>query len=318
MKYFFSLLLVAIVLGSCKTSFRISVKEPAYVKLPDDVKGLGVVNGVTRENSPEEVIADVLTSQSLNGNVLASENADEGVLRALSRSDAMYGQLLQNTDLHNVDGSVNWTQLDTLCAQNNLQGIIEFTSIKTISPVGGSVLANATGQSSTQLQGYLYANLYLAGSHQAIEKLDVRRNYVIPLSGSSIIAILNDIQQKQQYYRSLGYELGYGLGSMLYPNWVWVNRQYYTKGSSALKRARPMIRNGNWNIAEEVLLQDVDNPKEKVRGRTLFNLALIKEGQGDIDAAIAYAERAALECGNKAANEYLVALRYRAAQLQQL
>jgi hypothetical protein len=78
-----------------------------------------------------------------------------------------------------------------------------------------------------------------------------------------------------------------------------------------------MIYKGNWDIAEKQLLQDVEHPKEKVRGRTLYNLALIKEGQGEVDVAIEYAERAAL-AGDKLANEYLVKLRGRKRDLERM
>src|SRR5690606_22671547 len=98
--------------------------------------------------------------------------------------------------------------------------------------------------------------------------------------------------------------------------WVWVGRSYYTKGTSGLNRAKNMIRQGNWDIAEKQLLIDVDHPKEKIRGGVLYNLALVKEGQGFLDEAVIYAEKSALECGNKLANEYLVKLRERQRLLQ--
>ncbi len=316
MKPFYLFLSVLLVLISCKTSFRISVQEPPRVKISTEVTRLGTVNNVTKENSPEKVITEIIASQSINGNVVAAENATEGLLRGIERSNNLSTEIVEPQPLTN-GGVPNWPYIDSLCAAREIHALIELTEVKTISPVGGSVLANATGQNSTQLEGYLYSNVYIANTHEQIERLQIRRFYTIPLSGSTnIIAVLNDVQRKQQYYRALGFELGFGTGQLFYPKWVWVGRSYYTKGTSGLKRAKNMIRQGNWDIAEKQLLIDIDHPKEKMRGRVLYNLALVKEGQGFLDDAVMYAEKSALECGNKLANEYLVQLRERQRLLQ--
>lgn len=318
MKLFY-LLIILLVFTACKTSFRISVKEPAIVKIPSEVRSIGVLNHVTQENSPEKVIEVLMRSQSINGNVVASERAVEGVLRGLGRSNVLIGKTLAEADLRDENGNINWSNIDSICNSQNIEGILELVEVQTISPVGGTLLANATGQTSTRLEGYLYANVYIAKSQQVEERLRIRRYYNIPISGTtSVVDILNDVKRKQEYYRALGYELGYGMARLIYPNWVWVGRDYYTKGSDALKRARPMIKEGNWDIAEKQLLYDIDHHKEKIRGRVLFNLALVKEGQGDIDSAIMYAEKSALECGDKLANEYLVKLRKRKRDLENL
>lgn len=320
MKFKFSfVLLSALILTSCKTSFRISVKEPSIVRIPSDVRTIGVLNHVTKENSPEKIIEVFLQSQSINGNTVAAERAVEGVLRGLGKSSNLIGKTMASGEIKTSDGNVNWATIDSLCNSQVLEGILELTEVQTISPVGGSLLASATGQSSTRLEGYLYANIYISNTHEIIERLRIRRFYNIPLSGTtSIIDILNDVKRKQEYYRALGYDLGYGMAQLIYPKWVWVARDYYTKGSDVLKRARPMIKEGNWDIAEKQLLLDLDHHKEKIRGRVLFNLALVKEGQGDVDSAIMYAEKAALECGDKLANNYLVRLRRSKAQLEQM
>lgn len=316
MKTFYILISLSFVLISCKTSFRISVQQPPKVKIPFEVTRLGAMNNVTKENSPEKVISEILTSQSINGNVVASQNATEGLLRGLEQSNYLSAEIIEPQPL-TLGGTPNWSTIDSLCAARNIHALIELTEVQTISPVGGTVIANASGQNSTRLEGYLYSTIYIANSHEQIERLSVRRFYTIPLSGSTnIIAVLNDVQRKQEYYRALGYELGFGTGALFYANWVWVDRTYYTKGTTSLKRAKNMIRQGNWDIAEKQLLIDADHPREKMRGRVLFNLALVKEGQGNLDEAIMYAEKAALECGDKLANEYLVKLRQRQNLLQ--
>jgi hypothetical protein len=319
MKGFTVALFAIALISSCKTSFRISVKEPAIISIPDHALNFGIINSVDDDNSPEKAVGAILNGQQINGNKAAAERSIDGVHRALENSNRLSGLTIQSDSVHNEDGSVNWAFLDSTAAKNKLDGFIEVAEIRTISPIGGSVLANAQGSSSSKLEGTAYVNYYINENHWSQERMAVYSYYNIPTSGTgSVIDILNDIQKKKQYYRELGFSLGLRAGRLIYPNWVWVDRSYYTKGSKELKRAKPMIQKGNWDIAEKQLLYGIDHSGNKARGRTYFNLALVKEGQGYVDKAIEYAETAALEYGDKMANDYLVKLRKRKAQLEQM
>lgn len=311
-------LLSLAVMTSCVASFRISVIEPAEIKVPETVRVIGVINNISNENSPEKVISTVLGAEQLNGNVVAGEQAVNGVLRSLGDYQGLSGMLIEYDSMRFEDGSLNWEYLDSMAVKDGIHGYIELSELKSVSPVGGTVLANAAGQSSNKLQGTLFTNVHVVESGEFFRGYSVRYTYNIPISGSTnILQILNDMQRKREYYSALGFQLGYKAAGLVYPHWVWVNRNYYKRGSRPLKNAAPMIKNGNWDIAERQLLVDVDNVKIKKRGRVLFNLALVKEGQGDLDAAIQYAERAALECGDKLANSYLVQLRQRKFIMEQ-
>ncbi|HLV42526.1 MAG TPA: DUF6340 family protein [Brumimicrobium sp.] len=303
---------------SCKTSFRISVKEPATVNLPNDVTQFGIINTVNKQNSPEQKIAGVILGTSqINGNIEAADRAVEGALRSFERSNSIGGKSIpQIKNIYTADGSVNWVLMDSIAKKEGLDGFIELSKMETITPVGGSLLANATGQTELRLDGSMYVNTYIIEDRIAITQYKVSHSYTIPTSGStSIVNILNDAQRKTEYFKALGFQLGHKAAALLYPNWVWVNREFYNKGSSVLKRAKPMITKGNWEIAEEQLLMGLDDRSEKVLGRITYNLALVKEGQGDIDEAIRYAKESALKYGDKMANEYLQTLQRRKVKL---
>ena len=309
-------LLLAVSFASCKTSFRISVQEPAAIRISKDVTKYGVLNSVTISNSPEDIAGSILGGQSPDATVVASERAMDGIYRSLERSGYLSGTEMNTDSVHQTNGEVNWEFIDRYCQENNLDGIIEIAELKTISPLGGTVLANLEGKRKSRLDGTAYMNYYIAGSHDSYERFQVRYSYNIPLSeGQTLIDILSDIQKRREYYRRLGFELGYKAGKMIYPNWVWVNRKFYNKGSKEIKRAKPMIYKGNWDIAEKQLMYAIEAPSDKARGRAYYNLALVKEGQGYIDEAIKNAEIAALEYGDKMANEYLVQLRKRKRQI---
>lgn len=319
-KLMFLVLLTAVSVG-CKTSFRISVKEPAAVKISNEATSFGIINNVDSDNSPEKKIAGIiLGTEQINGNVEAAKRAIDGALRAFENSGYLKGQTLgSDTEIHKENGEVDWEKLNEIGEEKGLDGFIELTQMETVSPVGGNVLANASGQRSTRLDGTMYVNYYIRKNKDKHERYKVFYSYQIPLSGSTnVIDLFNDAQRKKEYYKALGFQLGYKSAALIYPNWVWVDRDYYTKGSKVLKRAKPMIREGNWDIAEEQLLMGLSSKSDKVMGRTTFNLALVNEGQGEIDEAIKYAKESALNYGNKLANEYLIELKRRKRKIEEL
>lgn len=320
MRNIYSLLFVGLTLTSCMSSFRISVVEPADVRIPQDIQRVGIVNVVNNRNSPEQTAADiVLGGQQINGNIVAAERAVDGIINSFNNSRNLHGEKIPQDDLKELSDAAAWDSIMARAQRRGLHAVLVMTELRSVSPLGGTIVGNVTGQTNSKLEGILHYELRTMDDGGRIEGLSCRSVYNIPISGSTnVIDILSDVAKKREAYRAMGYNLGYRAGARLYPNWVWVGRDYYNKGSKALKAAKPMIRSGNWDIAEKQLNQDIDNGKLKIRGRVLYNMALVKEGQGDLDAAIAFAEQAALECYNKEANEYLVKLRKRKRQLESI
>lgn len=247
----------------------------------------------------------MISGGSINGNVVAAERAVDGILRALDNSRNLKGTVWQTDLLHLENGDISWAYMDSVGKTNDLNGFIEIEEVRSAAPRGGTIGAHVEGRSSSKLHGTAFINFYV---------IDGR----IPNSNSSsIIDILSDMQRKREYYRALGFELGNYAGRLIYPNWVWFGRKYYNKGSREIKQAKPMIQKGNWGIAEkqlEIALEN--NGSRKAQGRAYYKLALVKEGQGEPDKAIEYAETAALQYGDKMANDYLVILRQRKRQVE--
>ena len=100
------------VVTSCKTSFRISVQEPAVVDIPTETKAFAIVNNVTRANSPEQAVGTVISGGSINGNVVAGERAVDGILRALDNSNNLSAVIYQSNQLRTPEGVINWVLMD--------------------------------------------------------------------------------------------------------------------------------------------------------------------------------------------------------------
>ena len=314
LKKFCCLIVVSICFSSCLSSFRISVREPAVVDLPKDVVNFGIINNLLNDDSTNlQQIGSVISGKPINGNEITQESSNNGLLQSLSNSSILSGEILRIDAnlIRNNSGEIFWSTLDSICDDRKLDGVIDVIELNVNEPIGGTVLASAAGRRSSYIDGQMVSNIYLAYSHLSFERLLINERHRINVAnGVSVISILNDMQRKRRIYTDLGFNLGFRTAQLIYPNWIWVNRKYFNKGSKSLKWAKPMIREGNWEIAQKQLINDVNHPKMKIRGRTLYNLAIINEGMGNIEIAINNAEAAALS-GIKVANDYLRILKNR-------
>ncbi len=95
------------------------------------------------------------------------------------------------------------------------------------------------------------------------------------------------------------------------PTWLWVSRQYYTKGSDELKSGKRQVKWNDYEQAEAWWDKALDNPDPKIQGRAMFNKALAAELRGDLTTALQLATDAGKRFGNKKAFEYAKTIRQR-------
>lgn len=305
------LLVVTVLLASCKTSFRISIVSPPAIQLNAETTRIVILNNVTHDNSPDKLIMQALQGQPVNGNIAAAEQTVIGLMRSFEDAQFLKGSVLNPLIVRN-NHEINWPRLDSICVANQAHAVLEIESFQSQAPIGGTVLANATGQRSSPLRGWGYFNFYIPATKEHLYRLEVGEVYNMPVAGNANpLAILNDMMRKRELYGLLGRSVGYSAGRLFYPHWIWVGRTYYNKGSAGLRRAKRSIRHGNWNVAEQILLSEINSRSRKASGRAKYNLALVYEGQGRIEDAIFMAERAAVENGTKLAFNYINILRRR-------
>lgn len=310
-KSFFILSLLGSLLLACKTSFKISVVRPPAVQMNESTRNILVINNVTHDNSPDKLIAQMIQGQPVNGNILAAEQCVIGLARSFDDSRYLKGIPINPISIRNGQ-EINWSKIDSLCYVNGVQAVIEIESFQSQAPVGGTIVANATGQITSPLRGWGYFNFYVPETREHLYRLEVGEVYNMPIAGNTNpIAILNDMVRKRELYGHLGRSVGYSAGTLFYPIWVWVGRKFYNKGSLALRRAKRPIRFGNWNIAEQILAKEIHSKSNKAAGRAKYNMALVYEGQGRIEEAIFMAESAAAEHGTRLAFNYINVLKRR-------
>lgn len=85
----------------------------------------------------------------------------------------------------------------------------------------------------------------------------------------------------------------------LFPHWAEVQRLYYTSGHVELKKTEPLINDGKWLEAAEIWKANVNNPNKNIVAKSMFNLAVACEMQGDLEAALDWVIKSYQVFGNK-------------------
>lgn len=306
--------IVIYILSSCMTSFRISVQKPAIINLPSEVKKIILIDDTPNKTTVETTIEGVLSGEQLNGDKVAIEMFSNGL--AMSLKNGNYISEKVNKSLEKNNGKINAVALNALFSEHNAQAVIILNNFDSDAPIGGVIVGNVLGNTQTTLIGKATISVYCQDKSN-IENILVTERFILPTSGSiNPLAMLQDVVNRQKWYAELGRITGIQAGSLFYAPWVWVNREFYNKGSKDLRQAKKMIHFGNWDIAEKKLTPLLRSSKNKVRARGSYNLALVYEGQGRLGDAISMAEKSALEFNCKKASNYLQLLQYRQRDMQ--
>ncbi len=79
---------------------------------------------------------------------------------------------------------------------------------------------------------------------------------------------------------------GIRFAEFLAPHWIEVQRTFYKSGQLELKKAEQLVKENRWLDAAEIWKKNVTNSNKKVAAKSMFNLALACEMEGELDAAL--------------------------------
>ena len=123
---------------------------------------------------------------------------------------------------------------------------------------------------------------------------------------------------RKEAVKQAGYKVGQSYADRILPFSIRVSRDYYIKGTPNFKMAMRMARTGNWDGAAELWKKETTNFKIKVQGRACYNMAIISEINGDLDAAIVWAQKSYEISGKHLSLFYLNVLKDRRYQSNRL
>jgi hypothetical protein len=138
----------------------------------------------------------------------------------------------------------------------------------------------------------------------------------VSFSGSGInpAAAASSLIGRKEAVTDVGIKAGEAYAARILPCWIRVSRDYFVSGNENFKTAKRRAQSGDWDGAAQIWLEETKNPNGTLAGRACYNMAIISEINGDLDAAIQWSQKSYVDYRNRLALSYLNILKYRQNQ----
>ncbi len=309
-----------------------SVIEPAPVHVAGNIKNLGILDrsqASANENKVLDDIDKVLTAEGKNLDKDGAASAINGL-----KDELEYGDRFQMVTILNPEGFKNpgmgvfpsaltWDVLLKISDENNLDAVfslafydteakvnVKITPTEIKIPIGGSIPA-IEQQATVNTLIKTGWRIYDIKNRMIIDEYFINRSLVSHGRGLTPLQAIKAIIDRKEAVVDESNKIGHNYGFRVFPYKIRVTREYFVKGTNNFKIAKRRAQTGDWNGAAELWEKETNNSKMKVAGRAYYNMAIINEINGDLDAAIDWASKSYTDYKNKDALRYLNVLKNR-------
>lgn len=329
--------LIALLFSNCGTNnLTIRVTEPAPVTVPAHIKSVGIVNRTdTDQDAVLKQVEDIIKLGLFKTDSLTAMKATEGLYDGLVENGrfektAYLKRLLLKNDLSaDFSPKLSAQSVQDICKRNKLDAlfVLEYLDTDTkVSYEARTVKRKVAGVEMDVPETRATANtnirmgwrIYDADGVTVYDQYALRKHASSHGSGVNPMKALSAVANHQKVVTTVGYQAANAYADDLLPYSHRVSRIYYVKGTDNFKIGKRLARAGKWNEAAQYWEKDVNHPKGKIAGRAHYNMAIINEINGDLEAAADWAEKSYTIYNNKKGLHYLNILRNRMARLEEL
>jgi hypothetical protein len=327
MKYHLAILGITILCYSCSSTnlMSLSVTEPAPVSLPPNAKTAAVVNR-TRADDANKTIDAIHKVISLESKGLQTDGAKASV-DGLSNELMKTGRFatvryLSNLDLRSYGAgvfpsSLPWDSVEKICRESNTDLLFSLELFDAESRVGiggpyalrtaiGNIPA-VTQSVNMNTQVKTGWRIYDPYSRTILDEYVLSRDLSFQTRGFDPSSIVG----RREAIKDAGTNAGQAYASRIVPYSIRVSRYYYVRGNAGFILAKRMARTGNWDGAAKLWQESTGSSSRKAAGRACYNMAISSEINGDLNAAIQWAQKAYEVYNNRLALSYVNILRQR-------
>lgn len=340
MKNLFHIIFLIVVFSSCKTNLvYINAINPAPVTISKNTKNAGIITRTTpsEENKVLNTIHQARSGETLKLIKESSAECVRGLNDALTQNKRFdIIKPISSVDLKTpVTGTfpsqLSWTEVETICKEHGVDIVFvlevfdselkvipltppptKINSVLDVINTATQAQVNIVTTIKTGWRIYDPKNKYILDEYPMVE------NLTVTASAANIINTTEAMLGRKEAIKQSANNMGHIYANRIIPYYIKLTRDYYVKGSSNLKIATRKSRTGNWDGAGELWLEDTKSSKRKLAGRACYNMAILNEINGDLDAAISWAQKAYENYNNKLAVDYVRVLRNRKQKNERL
>lgn len=312
MKKFSIIILVAVVFASCKTQhLYLNVVEPAPVTIPNDIEKIGVINRTM--STDETQVVDVLEKAlSLEGANLDKEGALESI-KGLSDELSNNSRFTEVKTLNDIDFRtprlvlfpvpLTWEIVDQICKETGTDALFSLEKYDTDTHINYAtrkvdiktllgVIPGIEHMANMETIVKTGWRIYDPAGRSILDEYIYEESIVFSGRGINPLVAAAALIGRKDAVNEVSNKAGHGYALRILPYQLRVMRDYYVKGTDNFKIARRKAQMGKWDEAGELWKVETANSKMKVAGRASYNMAIINEINGDLNAALQWAQKA--------------------------
>lgn len=338
---FYSVLgIITLVFTACSpmNGLTISVTEPAPVTLSPELAHAGIINRSmpSASNSTVDQVDKILSLEGKEMDKEAAHTAMMALFEELTKNDRF--ETIKTLDSLSIDNpglgvfpaQLPWStviQLGEIYEANIIFTLAFFDTdtrvdykmvpvqVSTPIDVGITLMehqATITTLIKTGWRIYDIPNKLIVDEHVMFDQVVTSGRGINPVKAVEAAVARKEVVVDRSTL------LGKKYAWRILPYRTRVRREYYVKGTNRFEVGKRRAQTGDWNGAAELWEMEINNPKSKIAGRACYNMAIINEINGDLQAAIDWASKAYTDYHNKEALDYVNVLKRRVRKNQQL
>lgn len=326
--------------ASCKIGHtNMQVLKPADIMLPQHFQKFVLAD---RTRPPKgngqqaiNILEGILTGEGVFQDKWASEDCLEGLRQVLTLTPrytvtiAAVDTTLKGTGRRQTMPPLDWATVAKLVGNDTTTALVVLEAFDSNTNLFNDVqMVTKTGPEGQQIQvpehrAHGRINVYTVWRIYDIKTKTISDQFTqesfqqFDASGSTETEAVQRLPSRRDMTSRAGVHAGIQYGHRISPQWVWVNREYYRKGSPELKQAGRLVRFNNWKNAADIWNTQATSSDPKVARRASFNMALAAEQTGDLDLALQWADRA-VKMGDRRAPRYVMILQQRKWEQEKL
>lgn len=335
----FALVLGALLLTGCQSMnhLTMSVTEPAPVHVSSQVQRIGILN--RSESTSNKTLDQMDQVFSLEGKLLDKEGAQR-VVQGISDEFKKLNQFetvtfveadqVENPGLGIFPSNMSWETVNQLCQKYQVDALFVLSFYDTDAHIAYSNQTvqklNAFGLKIPVIEHTAKITTNIKAGFRVYNNLtkEILDEFVIDQWSTSVgkgvnpAKALEAISGRKENVLQISDHLGHDYALRTFPYKIRVTREYYVRGTENFEIAKRRAQTGNWDGAAELWEMETNNRKAKVAGRACYNMAIINEINGDLEAATSWASKAYTDYEDGNALRYLKVLNNRIAKSQVL
>jgi hypothetical protein len=333
-------LFTSISVPSCKmSSTRLQVLQPADIMLPQHFQKFVLADRTrpAKGNGQQalNVLEGIVTGESVFQDKWASEDCLEGLRQVLmltprySVTVAAVDTALKGTGRRQTMPPLDWKTVAKMIGNDTATGLVVleafdsntnlFKEVVNVTQRGanGENIQVPEYRAHGRVDVYCVWRIYDLKTKTIVDQYTQESFQQFDGTGPTEADAYSRLPSRRDMTSRAGVTAGIAYGHRISPQWIWVTRSYYRKGSPKMKEASRLVRYNGWQRATDIWNAEATSSNPKVARRASYNMALAAEQNGQLDLAIQWAERAQ-QMGEKRAGPYLAILRQRLYEQQKL